>query len=144
LIKQAPGDEALSKYGLSFKEENMGKVILIVEDDPKSMTLTKDMLAVSGYTTIQATDGAQGVELARTAKPDLILMDIMMPKKDGYMACHDIKADPATRNIPVIMLTAVGYELNKKLAATYGADGYVTKPFNRQGLIDAISPFMST
>ncbi len=121
----------------------MGKVILIVEDDPKSMTLTKDMLTVSGYATIQASDGNQGVELAKKAKPDLILMDIMMPKKDGYAACHDIKADPVTRNIPVIMLTAVGYELNKKLAKTFGADGYVTKPFNRQGLMDAISPLLA-
>ncbi len=122
----------------------MGKVILIVEDDPKSMTLTKDLLKISGYTTIQATDGKQGVELAKAAKPDLILMDIMMPKMDGYTACHDIKADEATRNIPVVMLTAVGYELNKKLAKQMGADGYVTKPFGRQELIDAISPLLAT
>jgi CheY-like chemotaxis protein len=122
----------------------MGKVILIVEDDPKSLTLTKDLLKISGYTTIQATDGKQGVELAKAAKPDLILMDIMMPKMDGYAACHDIKADQATRNIPVVMLTAVGYELNKKFAKQVGADGYVTKPFGRQELIDAISPLLAT
>lgn len=122
----------------------MAKVILIVEDDPKSMTLTKDLLKISGYTTIQATDGMQGVELAKSAKPALILMDIMMPKMDGYAACHDIKADPVTRNIPVVMLTAVGYELNKKLAKQVGADGYVTKPFSRQELIDAISPLLAT
>jgi two-component system alkaline phosphatase synthesis response regulator PhoP len=121
----------------------MGKVILIVEDDPKSLTLTKDLLKVSGYTTIQATDGKQGVELAKAAKPDLILMDIMMPKMDGYTACHDIKADQATKSIPVVMLTAVGYELNKKLAKQVGADGYVTKPLGRQELIDAISPLLA-
>jgi two-component system alkaline phosphatase synthesis response regulator PhoP len=122
----------------------MGKVILIVEDDPKSLTLTNDLLKISGYTTIQATDGKQGVELAKAAKPDLILMDIMMPKMDGYAACHDIKTDQATRNIPVVMLTAVGYELNKKFAKQVGADGYVTKPFGRQELIDAISPLLAT
>jgi len=122
----------------------MGKVILIVEDDPKSLTLTRDLLKISGYTTIEATDGKQGVELAKGAKPDLILMDIMMPKMDGYAACHDIKADPVTRNIPVVMLTAVGYELNKKLAKQVGADGYVTKPFSRQELIDAISPLLAS
>ena len=121
----------------------MGKVILIVEDDPKSLTLTKDLLKVSGYTTIQATDGKQGVELAKAAKPDLILMDIMMPKMDGYTACQDIKADQATRSIPVVMLTSVGYELNKKLAKQVGADGYVTKPLGRQELIDAISPLLA-
>jgi len=120
----------------------VGRVILIVEDDPKSLTLTKDMLKVSGYATIQASDGNEGVELAKTAKPDLILMDIMMPKKDGYAACHDIKTDPVTRNIPVVMLTAIGHQLNKEFAESVGADGYVTKPFTRQGLIDAISPLL--
>jgi len=122
----------------------MAKTILIVEDDPKSMTLTRDLLKISGYITIQATDGMQGVELAKSAKPDLILMDIMMPKKDGYAACHDIKADQATRNIPVVMLTAVGFDLNKMLAKQYGANGYVTKPFDRQQLINAISPLLAT
>ena len=121
----------------------MGKVILIVEDDPKSLTLTKDLLKISGYTTIQATDGKQGVELVKAAKPDLILMDIMMPKMDGYSACHEIKADQATRKIPVVMLSAVGYELNKKLAEQMGADGYVTKPFSRQELIDVINPLLA-
>lgn len=116
----------------------MAKVILIVEDDPKSLRLTVDMLTVSGYTTIQATDGKQGVELAKAAKPELILMDIMMPKMDGYAACNHIKTDETTKKIPVIMLTSVGYELNKKLARGVGADGYVTKPIDRQELINAI------
>ena len=122
----------------------MGKTILIVEDEPKNMTLTRDLLKISGYETIEAVDGRQGVEKAKSAKPNLILMDIMMPKMDGYAACSEIKADPATKNIPVIMLTAVGYDLNKKLAKQMGADGYVTKPFSRQQLIDAISLLLGT
>ena len=104
-----------------IKERHMGKVILIVEDDPKSLKLTRDLLQVSGYTTIEATDGKQGVELAKARKPDLILMDIMMLVMDGYTACYAIKADEATREIPVVMLTAMGYELNKKLAEKMGA-----------------------
>ena len=122
----------------------MGKTILIVEDEPKNMTLTKDILKISGYETIEAVDGRQGVEKAKSARPDLILMDIMMPKMDGYAACREIKADPATKNIPVIMLTAVGYDLNKKLAKQMGADGYVTKPFSRQQLVDAITLLLGT
>ncbi len=121
----------------------MSRLILIVEDDPKSMTLTNDLLRISGYTTIKAADGVEGVALAKSAKPDLILMDIMMPKKDGYSACRDIKKDPVTKNIPVVMLTAVGYELNKMLAKQVGADGYVTKPFDRQQLVDAINPLLA-
>jgi CheY-like chemotaxis protein len=120
----------------------MGKVILVVEDDPNSMTLTKDLLSISGYTTIQATDGKQGVEVAKARIPDLILMDIMMPRMDGYAACHAIKADRATRNIPIVMLSAVGYELNKQLAKQMGADGYVTKPVGRQELVDTIGPLL--
>jgi two-component system phosphate regulon response regulator PhoB len=122
----------------------MGKTILIVEDEPKNMTLTRDMLKISGYETIEAVDGRQGVEKAKSAKPNLILMDIMMPKMDGYAACREIKADPATKNIPVIMLTAVGYDLNKKLAKQMGAEGYVTKPFSRQQLVDAIILLLGT
>ena len=122
----------------------MGKTILIVEDEPKNMTLTRDMLKISGYETIEAVDGRQGVEKAKSAKPNLILMDIMMPKMDGYAACREIKADPATKNIPVIMLTAVGYDLNKRLAKQMGADGYVTKPFSRQQLVDAIILLLGT
>jgi two-component system, OmpR family, alkaline phosphatase synthesis response regulator PhoP len=120
----------------------MSKVILVVEDDPKSMTLTRDLLKISGYSTLQATDGEQGVSVAESTKPDLILMDIMMPKMDGYSACNELKNNPETKNIPVVMLTAVGYDLNKKLAQNVGAQGYITKPFSRQELIDAISPFL--
>ena len=122
----------------------MGKTILIVEDEPKNMKLTRDLLKISGYETIEAVDGKQGVEKAKSAKPDLILMDIMMPKMDGYAACSEIKADQTTKHIPVVMLTAVGFELNKKLAKHMGANGYVTKPFNRQQLIDAITPLLAT
>jgi CheY-like chemotaxis protein len=121
----------------------MGKTILIVEDEPKNMTLT-------GYSqdirlrNIGSGGWQQGVEKAKSARPDLILMDIMMPKMDGYAACREIKADPATKNIPVIMLTAVGYDLNKRLAKQMGADGYVTKPFSRQQLVDAITLLLGT
>jgi len=120
----------------------MGKTILIVEDEPKNMTLTRDLLKISGYETIEARDGKESVEKAKAAKPNLILMDIMMPKMDGYAACTAIKADQSTRHIPVVMLTAVGYDLNKKLAKQMGADGYVTKPFSRQQLLDAITPLL--
>jgi two-component system phosphate regulon response regulator PhoB len=106
--------------------------------------LTRRILQIFGYTTIEATDGKQGVELAKARKPDLILMDIMMPVMDGYAACSAIKTDKATSEIPVVMLTATGYELNKKLAEKLGADGYVTKPINREELLDVINQFLPT
>ena len=117
----------------------MGKVILIVDDDPKSLKLVRDMLQISGYTTIEATDGKQAVKLAKSRKPDLILMDIMMPNMDGYSACHAIKKDAETASIPVVMVTALGQALNMKLAKQIGADGYVVKPFGLKSLQSVIA-----
>jgi len=124
------------------KEEHMAKVILVVEDEPKSLKLIRDLLQVSGYKTIEATDGEKGVELAKAKKPDLILMDIMMPKMDGYTACREIKMDKATKAIPVVMLTFLDQELNKELGRDMGADGYITKPVNHQELLDVINRFL--
>jgi len=119
----------------------MTKRILVIEDNPEDLLLARDLLEVSGYEAIEATGGEQGVELAKKYKPDLILMDIMMPKMDGYSACHAIKMDKATRKIPVVMLTALDYELNKEFAGDLGADGYLTKPISRQKLVDIIHRF---
>jgi two-component system, OmpR family, response regulator VicR len=120
----------------------MAKIVLVVEDDPKISKLIKEMLERESYTAIAAIDGRQGVEFAKTIKPDLILMDIMMPYKDGYTACTEIKADPEIGDTPVIMLSALGSTMNKKLATRLGADGFLTKPFTRQELIIAVEPFL--
>ena len=120
----------------------MTKTILVVEDNPKDLVLVRDLLKLSGYEAIEATDGEQGVALAKKYKPALILMDIMMPKMDGYTACRAIKVDKATREIPVVMLTSLGFELNKALARDVGADGYLAKPISRQKLLDVIQRFL--
>ena len=122
----------------------MTKVILVVEDEPKILKLIRDLLQMSEYKTIEATNGKQGVELAKSKKPDLILMDIMMPVMDGYTACQTIKTDKATKAIPVVMLTALDYRLNKELGKDMGADGYITKPVDHQELLDVISRFLPT
>jgi len=79
---------------------------------------------------------------ANEEKPDLILLDIMMPKQDGYKACMRIKADEETKNIPVVMLTGVDYELNRKLSEQLGAVDYITKPFKGEKLIEAVRKFI--
>ena len=122
----------------------MAKRILVVEDNPIDLLLVRDLLKVSGYEAIEATDGEQGVKLAKKYKPDLILMDIMMPKMDGYAACQAIKTDKTTREIPVVMLTSLDYDLNKVLAGELGANGYLAKPVTRQKLLDVIQRFSST
>ena len=119
----------------------MGEVILIVEDDPKSLTLTKDLLEISGYTTIQATDGEQGVELAKAAKPDLILMDIMMPNMDGLEATRILKADTTTARIPIIAVTAYAMEGDSERTLEAGCDGYIAKPFDIQEVLKVVGAF---
>jgi CheY-like chemotaxis protein len=84
----------------------MGRVILIVEDDPKNLKLIRDLLQIRGYTTLEVTDGKQGVDMATEKMPDLILMDIQMPVMDGFEAISILKADPITKSIPIITLSA--------------------------------------
>ena len=82
--------------------------------------------------------------MSRSEKPDIILMDMMMPKVDGLTACYVLKKDEDTKEIPVIMITAVGFDLNKRLSQDImGADGYVTKPFTPQDLESTIEQFLS-
>ena len=116
----------------------MGKPHILIADDEKYIRLLASRLLSDKFAVLEASDGAEAVDMARQHKPSLILMDIMMPKMDGYTACSKIKADQSTKKIPVVMLTGLGFELNKKLAETAGADGYITKPFTLETLLDAI------
>jgi CheY-like chemotaxis protein len=94
------------------------------------------------YIVVEAINGEEAEDIAKRQNPDLILMDLVMPKMDGYTACSRIKANQATKGIPVVMLTGVGHELNKKFAQEMGADGYITKLFSSSDLIDTISQFL--
>ena len=119
------------------------KKILIADDDSNIRALVRRMLG-SDYLVLDAGDGDEAISLARRHSPDLVLMDILMPNTDGYTACRAIKQDPLTRGIPVVMLTGIAYELNKKLSQQMGADGYITKPFDRKSLLDGISDILNT
>jgi len=113
-----------------MKGKNKSEItILAVDDEPVNLKLIETALAPRGYKIITAKNGEEAVNIARTQKPDLILMDILMPKMDGYIACSEIRKDPKTRDIPIIMITSVGHDLNKKLADGIGATGYIVKPF---------------
>lgn len=115
--------------------------ILIVDDEPAVRLLLRSILA-RDYSVVEASDGEEAIKTAHIQRPDLILMDIMMPRMDGYVTCSKIKSDPVSKAIPVVMLTAVGFELNKKLARKIGADGYITKPFNSQELLATVTRLM--
>jgi len=104
------------------------KTVLVVDDDQMALTLSKDVLSAAGYNVLTAEEGPSCLEIAANQKPDLILLDLMMPKMDGYSTLTQLKNNSATTPIPVIMVTAVGYELNRTLALKMGALDYLTKP----------------
>ena len=120
----------------------MEKLCILVADDEQHIRLLASRLLSGKFAVLEASDGAEAVDKARQHKPSLILMDIMMPNVDGYCACSTIKTDQSTKRIPVVMLTGIGYELNKKLAKEIGADSYMTKPFTSKELLDTISKFL--
>ena len=116
------------------------KKVLVVDDEP-NVRLTVSRMLSNDYNVLEATNGEEAVVIAKEQKPGLILMDLMMPTMDGYTACLKIKNDAATKTIPIVMLTAISHELNKKFAEEMGADGYITKPFTQQDLLQTVGSF---
>ena len=112
--------------------------ILYVEDNDDNIYMLKNRLTRAGFTVIIATDGAQGVAMAASERPDLILMDLTLPNIDGEEATRRIKADPATRSIPVIALTANAMPEDREKALAAGCDDFDTKPVELPRLLDKI------
>ncbi|NLH97293.1 MAG: response regulator transcription factor, partial [Clostridiaceae bacterium] len=113
----------------------MGKKILIVDDEKNIVDILKFNLKKEGFTTIEAFDGEQAVELAFSENPDLILLDVMLPKMDGFTVCRKLRQSLTT---PIIMLTAKEEEVDKVLGLELGADDYITKPFSQRELMARI------
>jgi len=109
--------------------------ILVADDELYIRLLVKDILEPE-FTVLEASNGEEAVNIASNEQPDLVLMDILMPKLDGYTACYAIKNNELTKDIPVVMLTGVGHELNRQLSQEMGATAYITKPFNPEDLLD--------
>lgn len=113
--------------------------ILIVEDDPQTVKLIKFVLEKEDYSTISAKDGEEGLQMAREKKPDLIVLDMMLPGMDGYRVCEILKANPVTKEIPIIVLTALDTGVDFEKALEKKADWYITKPFEPQHLLKRVS-----
>ncbi len=109
--------------------------ILVIEDEPDLQKILDYNLRKAGHAVFQALRGQDGLEQAQRMKPDLVLLDIMLPDLQGTEICKHLKADPETRGIPVIMLTAKGEEIDRVLGFELGADDYVVKPFSVRELI---------
>jgi len=109
--------------------------VLVVEDHRDTRELLKYNLTAAGFDVAAAEDGQFGIELAQAFKPDIILLDLMMPGVDGLEVCRQLKGDPALARIPIIMLTAKGEEVDKIVGLELGADDYVVKPFSPRELV---------
>lgn len=113
--------------------------ILIVEDDPQTVKLIKFILEKEDYSTISAKDGEEGLQMAREKKPDLIVLDLMLPGMDGYRVCEILKANPVTKKIPIIVLTALDTGVDFEKALEKKADWYITKPFEPEHLLKRVN-----
>jgi DNA-binding response OmpR family regulator len=118
-----------------------GKV-LVIDDEEYIQHILNFSFGAEGYDVVTAADGEEGIKKAKSEKPDIIVLDIMMPKMDGYEACKRLKTDPNTKSIPVILLTAKGREVDRKLGSQAGADDYVVKPFSPGRLIERVEGMM--
>jgi two-component system alkaline phosphatase synthesis response regulator PhoP len=116
--------------------------ILVVDDEIYIVHILDFSLGMEGYEVVTALDGEQALEKARAEKPDLIVLDIMMPKLDGYETCKRLKADAATKDVPVILLSAKGRNVDQKVGFEVGADDYITKPFSPRKLVERINAIL--
>ena len=112
--------------------------VLIVDDSPDALALAKARLGKEGLELICADGGRAGLETASREKPDLILLDVMMPKMNGFDVCRKLREDPAFADIPILLLTARGQEIDRKMGLEAGASEYITKPFSPRQLLQTV------
>ncbi|MGH9462529.1 MAG: response regulator [Vicinamibacteria bacterium] len=121
---------------------NSPKTVLLVEDNEDNLVVYRTILEHVGYKVIEARDGEEGVNQARKEMPDLILMDISIPKMDGWEATQRLKSDAATRGIPIIALTAHALEEDRQKAQQAGCDGYLAKPVEPRRVVQEVERFV--
>lgn len=116
----------------------MAKKIMVVDDEPYIARVIKFKLEQEGYEVISANDGQSGLQKIKEEKPDMVLLDVMMPGLSGYEVCQKIKEDAELAGIPVVILTAKGQERDREQGLTMGASDYITKPFSPNRLLELV------
>ena len=120
------------------------KTVLVIEDNPHNLRLAELVLRKGGYGVLSATDGLSGLQLARTASPDAILMDVQMPGLDGLEVTKMLKGDVNTAQIKVLALTALAMRGDEQRMREAGCDGYLAKPYHYQDLLDSLSRLLGS
>jgi twitching motility two-component system response regulator PilH len=117
----------------------MHKTILVVDDSPTQLKLMTDPLAGKGFNVVTAVDGEEALEKAASLHPDLILLDVILPKKNGFQVCRQLRTSPGTKDIKIILVTSKTQSTDKFWGLKQGADEYITKPFENTELMAAVS-----
>jgi DNA-binding response OmpR family regulator len=117
--------------------------ILIVDDEPDLLAMLRFGLELDGFEVLEASDGEQGLDLARTKSPSLIVLDLMLPRVDGYKVCRALKFDARYRDIPIFILSARTAAKDRQLALDLGADEFMTKPYEVKALVAKIRERLS-
>lgn len=116
----------------------MSKRILIADDEQNIVISLEFLMKREGYEVLVAQDGAEAVDMIRAEMPDLVLLDVMMPRKTGFEVCQEVKADPALKSVSILMLTAKGRDTEVAKGLALGADAYMTKPFSTRELVEKV------
>jgi two-component system alkaline phosphatase synthesis response regulator PhoP len=128
--------------GSDTKLTGNGKKILVVDDEPHVIKSLTFVLTKEGYDVSSAENGEDAMVKIRQSKPSLVFLDVMMPKKNGYEVCREVKRDSGLRDIRVIMLTAKGQEADREQGLNVGADEFMTKPFSPMGIVDKVKELL--
>ncbi|HSV43298.1 MAG TPA: response regulator [Candidatus Bathyarchaeia archaeon] len=120
----------------------MAKKILVIDDDPVTVRCLQKSLQAQGYTVLSAFDGVQGLETARSEKPDLITLDVMMPNLNGYSVCGFLRADAQLYTIPIIMITSRQEEFDHSFDKDFAPDAYIIKPFSMKEVLDKVQALL--
>jgi CheY-like chemotaxis protein len=120
------------------------KTVILVADDEEGVRRAVSKMLGKAYLVLEAEDGEKAIQIARAYKPDVILLDMFMPKMDGCTTCFELKNDELSGEIPIVAMTGKDGPLTKKLVMAMGAKGYLSKPFTRQDVLNAITPLIMT
>ena len=121
----------------------MPKRILIVDDEPNILLSLEFLMKRAGYEVKTASDGDAALEALEEEPPNLILLDVNMPKRNGFEVCQLIRANPEWKDVRIIMLTAKGRDVEREKGLSLGADGYITKPFSTKEVVDTVQEFLA-
>jgi two-component system, OmpR family, alkaline phosphatase synthesis response regulator PhoP len=123
--------------------QDMARRILIADDEPNIVISLEYLMKREGFEVSIAEDGDQAVAMIRAHPPDLVILDVMMPKRNGFEVCQEIKSDPKLQSVRILMLTAKGRETEVTKGLALGADAYVTKPFSTKELVERVRAMLA-